>query len=111
MSYNEAHGKKQNWLSVHSDQSIIDARRISRTVTVLEHPLTVSSNLNEYSFLFWLVSFIYERKGRSNLPQDERSEYEMNDNTEPLEEDVQTEDVLDETFVVWDIQTVLVSIV
>ena len=52
-----------------------------------------------------------ERKGRSNLPQDERSEYEMNDNTEPLEEDVQTEDVLDETFVVSDIQTVLVSIV
>ena len=35
----------------------------------------------------------------------------MNDSTESLEEDVQTEDVPDETFVVSDIQTVLVGIV
>ena len=34
----------------------------------------------------------------------------MNDNAEPLEEDVQTADVLDETFVMSDIETVLVSI-
>ena len=25
-------------------------------------------DLNKYSFLFWLGSFIYKRKGRSNLP-------------------------------------------
>ena len=69
-------------------------------------------DLNEYSFvsfLIWLLSLIYERKGRSNLPQDESSECEMNGNSEPLEEDVQTEDVHDETFVMSDIQTVPVS--
>ena len=34
----------------------------------------------------------------------------MNDNAEPLEEDVQTEDVLDGTFMMSDIRTVPVSI-
>ena len=67
-------------------------------------------DLKEYSFLFWLDSFIYERKGRSNLPQDEISECKMNGNAEPLEEDVQIEDFLDETFVESDMQTVPISI-
>ena len=34
----------------------------------------------------------------------------MNDNAEPLVEDVQTEDVFDETFTMSNIQTLLVSI-
>ena len=34
----------------------------------------------------------------------------MNDNAEPLVEDVQTEDVFDETFTMSNIQTVLLSI-
>ena len=34
----------------------------------------------------------------------------MNDNAKPLEEDIQTIDVLDETFVMSDLQTVPVSI-
>ena len=58
-------------------------------------------DLNEYSFSFWLDNCIYERKGRLNLPEDESSECEMNNNGEPLEEDIQTEDVLDETFVMY----------
>lgn len=40
MSYVKAHGRKQNWLSHHSDQSITDARKISGAVNVLEHSLT-----------------------------------------------------------------------
>ena len=40
MSYVKAHGRKQNWLSHHSDQSITDARKIAGAVNVLEHSLT-----------------------------------------------------------------------
>lgn len=40
MSYNYAYGKKQKWYSLDSDQSIIDATRISRTLTLLERSLT-----------------------------------------------------------------------
>ena len=45
-------------------------------------------DISKYSFLFSLDSFIYERKGRSNLPQDESSECEMNDNDEPLDQSI-----------------------
>ena len=65
--------------SSHSHQSIKDVRRTSRTVSVLEHPLI------EGKRLFWLDSFIYERKERSSLPEDESSQYEIIGNTEPLE--------------------------
>ena len=65
--------------SPHSHKSIIIVRRTLRTVTVLEHLLT------EGKRLFWLDSFIYERKEGSSLPEDESSQYEIIGNTEPLE--------------------------
>ena len=81
-------------------------RGCQRSGTFSDRAQKTKKELNEYSFLFWLDSFIYERKGRSNLPQDESRECEMNDNAEPLKRGVQTEDVLDEIFVMSDMQTV-----
>ena len=67
---------------------------------------------SKIAFLFWLGNFIYERKGRSNLPQEESIDCDENisketlceseDNTESFDKD---EDAISTT----DVQTISTS--
>ena len=85
---------------------------VNRSGTSSNKLQKAEKDLNEYAFLFWLDNFIYERKGRSNLPQEESIDCdenismetlcELEDNTESFDKD---EDAISTT----DVQTVSTS--
>ena len=90
--------RNKNFKDSHPSGTFSD--RVQKTGKDLSHCL----------FFFWLDSFIYERKGRLNLPQEESSECEMNGNSDPLEEYGQIKNVPGKTFVMPDITAALASI-
>ena len=57
---------------------------VNRSGTSSDKVQKAEKDLKEYAFLFWLDNFIYKRKGRSNLPQEESTDRDENISMETL---------------------------